>query len=197
MAKINGAVVLLDAAKRTLGQVTGPGSQLNSTDVAAAIVNGSQVARDKVYYIRSAQGAASGQQQILEESISKERGVTNFDKAAIRSNSALVVTGIRIASSVNASKVAAKYNPVISDAAVANGEIYITDSTGKELLSGPIASLLPGAAPQKPGDDFFELDQAILLQAGQTVKIDIFFPIPTAANTNVEVALKGVENQAR
>tara|TARA_R110002050_G_scaffold265465_2_gene406575 strand:+ start:15377 stop:15967 length:591 start_codon:yes stop_codon:yes gene_type:complete len=196
MNKINGAVKLMEAAKNTLSP-GGTGSKLDSTDIAQAIASGSQIARDKVYYIRSKQAAASGQQQILDEAVSKERGVTNFDKGAIRKSSAMIVTGLRVASNANASLTAAKYSAVITDAAITNGEIYITDNNGKELYSGPIAPMLPAGAPLKPGDDFFELDQPILLQPGQTVKIDIFFPDATAANTNVEVSLKGVENQAR
>jgi uncharacterized protein (UPF0371 family) len=187
MVKNNGAAILLEAAKNTLSP-GGSGSKIDSSDIAQAIASGSQIARDKVYYIRSIQAASNGQRQILDESISKQRGITNFDKGAIRKSSAMVVTGIRVASVTNAA---------ITDAAITNGEIYITDNNGKELFSGPIASLLPASAPLKPGDDYFELDQPILLQPGQTVKIDIFFPTATAANTNIEVSLKGVENQAR
>jgi hypothetical protein len=196
MVKNNGAAILLEAAKNTLSP-GGSGSKIDSSDIAQAIASGSQIARDKVYYIRSIQAASNGQRQILDESISKQRGITNFDKGAIRKSSAMVVTGIRVASVTNAAITGGKYAAVITDAAITNGEIYITDNNGKELFSGPIASLLPASAPLKPGDDYFELDQPILLQPGQTVKIDIFFPTATAANTNIEVSLKGVENQAR
>lgn len=197
MSKTIAAAILLAAAQRSLGQLSGPGSKLDNTDIAKAIVDGSQIARDKIMYIRSAQSEVSGRQQILNEAVAKKQGETNFDNGALPKNRAFVVTHVRIASMANASLTGAAYNPVISAAPIANGELYIENSSGKSLLQGPIGPMLPPAAPTKNEDSWYELPNPILLQAGETVKVDAFFAGATALNTNIEVAFKGVENQAR
>ena len=192
-----GAALLLLAAQNALAGGKKAGARLNDTDIANAIVSGDQIAKDKIMYIRSAQAAANGQQTILDESISKKRGTTNFDKGALPKGRAMVVEAIRVSSMVGANLTADEYSPVITDAGIANGEIYITDESGRELFSGPIGPMLPTAAPTNNEETWFYLSNPILLQAGQTIKINIDFPLATQAQTNVEVAMKGVENVKR
>lgn len=192
-----GAALLLLAAQRAVGAAQSVGAKLADTDIAQSIVNGAQIAKDKIMYIRSAQAAVAGRQIILNEAISKSLGTTNFENGALPKGRAMVVTHLRVASMTNASITGDEYSPVITDPGIANGEIFIQTQDGKELYQGPIGPMLPTSAPDKANDTWFELENPILLQPGQNIQIDMFFAVATAATTNVEVALKGVENVNR
>jgi len=192
-----GAALLVLAAQNALATNATIGAKLMNTDIAKAIVSGTQIAKDKILYIRSAQAAVTGKQVLLDESIVKTLGVTNFDNGALQKNRAFVIEAIRVASMTNASVTGDEYSPVITDPGIANGILFLSDESGKELYNGPIGPMLPTVAPTSNADTWYQLDNPILLQAGQTVNVEIFFPVATAASTNVEVAFKGVENVAR
>jgi len=193
-----GAQLLINAALRTTGKDNSPGSKIDNMDIAKAIEQGAQIAKDKVMYIRSDVGGSNGRKEILNAAVVKKLGTTNFDNGALPKNRAMIITHLRIASMVSATGINAdEYSPVITDAALANGEIYIQTQDGKELYQGPVGQMIPTAAPVNQAETWYELENPILLQPGQNVQIDFWFAGAATADTYLEVALKGVENVQR
>lgn len=186
--------VLLEAAQAALQG--GIGTKLNSTDIANAIVGGQQIAGDAEYFVRKAVGALSGTQDILDTSIVRTKGVTNFTNAKLPTGRALVVTHISVASMVNASVTGDEYSNVIADPNVANGEIQISQDD-KVLLDMPVNAFTSLAGGERIVDKYLELENPILIQPDVPVAVKIYFPAATVANTNVEVKLKGAENRQR
>lgn len=191
MNSISSAAFLYKLAQNT---VSGTGGTKIDSDIASAILEGRQIARDVVYYARKAMNAVITV-DLVDHTTTDKTGDSNLNKGEIPKGRVLVCDKIAIASVANASLTAGLYTSVLP-AALRNGEIEIKQDT-KVLYAGPLSEFHSEAATQDKSQKYLQLENPIVFEPGKAIEVRIDAPDATAANTNVEIAFKGVENRQR
>lgn len=189
-------------------------SGMSTDETKKAIQSGQLIFESKVYYVRAVIGGAtlgslSGKQRIVDESLTKLTGKTNFNLGAIlpkNTNFAFDKIGISYVADATAAGIAPAaltgWTNVRGsvDKSVANAEINFIQSRRSLLRNHPVSPLLREAANTfgSIGENDFALHQPRIIKENEAFEVELDFgtnatPATAATTIGIELRFGGVE----
>ena len=190
-------VILAKAAK----------GQLDS-ETANAIFSGRVKAQEAAYTLRFNNVGDTGIKEYLNETTTKQQGISDFHQGYLPKGRNFVCTGIRLAATnhatINDPKKMADYSTVTSnwDPALYGGKLVVTQND-KVVIELPCHVLgTPAAAASNVGaEDAFELENPVTFEEGKKLKVWIEYADGETVDINSqafgEITFFGMETRSR